>query len=280
MMSSPAQSSVAKRLEGKVALITGGASGIGESTARLFLKHGAKVLIADIQDELGQSLCKELGTPDIISYIHCDVMCETDVQNAVDLAVSRYGKLDIMFNNAGIAGEDELRAIASEGDNFRNVLDVNVVGGFFGAKHAARVMVPAQKGCILFTASVASLLYVGVSHAYITSKHAVVGLAKSLSGELGEYGIRVNCISPHGIATPMMFKTLMTSDKRKVEEMILRNGVLKGTILEAEDIAQAALFLTSDEAKYVSGVNLPVDGAYSINNQTWKKGLMEDCIAE
>ncbi|TYG84404.1 hypothetical protein ES288_D01G247600v1 [Gossypium darwinii] len=258
MMSSPAQSSVAKRLEGKVALITGGARGIGESTARLFLKHGAKVLIADIQDELGQSLCKELGTPDIISYIHCDVTCETDVQNAVDLAVFRYDKLDIMFNNAGIAGEDELRAIASEGDNFRKVLDVNVVGGLLGAKHAARVMVPAQKGCILFTASVASLLY-----------HAVVGLAKSLSGELGEYGIRVNCISPHGIATPMLFKTLKTSDKRKVEEIILRNGVLKGTILEAEDIAQAAL-----------GVNLPVDGAYSINNQTWKKGLMEDCIAE
>ncbi|KAK8315390.1 hypothetical protein V6Z12_D01G238100 [Gossypium hirsutum] len=263
MMSSPAQSSVAKRLEGKVALITGGARGIGESTARLFLKHGAKVLIADIQDELGQSLCKELGT---------------QISSATSIVM--YDKLDIMFNNAGIAGEDELRAIASEGDNFRKVLDVNVVGGFLGAKHAARVMVPAQKGCILFTASVASLLYVGVPHAYITSKHAVVGLAKSLSGELGEYGIRVNCISPHGIATPMLFKTLKTSDKRKVEEIILRNGVLKGTILEAEDIAQAALFLASDEAKYVSGVNLPVDGAYSINNQTWKKGLMEDCIAD
>lgn len=85
-------------------MITGGASGIGESTARLFLKHGAKVLIADVQDELGQSLCKELGTPDIVTYIHCDVTCETDVQNAVDLAVSRYAKLDNMFNNAGILG--------------------------------------------------------------------------------------------------------------------------------------------------------------------------------
>ncbi|XP_017620741.1 short chain aldehyde dehydrogenase 1-like [Gossypium arboreum] len=280
MMSTTAESVVDKRLEEKVALITGGASGIGESTARLFLKHGAKVLIVDVQDELGQSLCKELGTPDIVTYIHCDVTCETDVQNAVDLAVSRYGKLDIMFNNAGIVGGDELRAIASDADSFKKVLDVNVVGGFLGAKHAARVMVPAQKGCILFTASVASLLCIGVPHAYTTSKHAIVGLAKSLSVELGGYGIRVNCISPHAVATPLLLNWFVTSDKRKVEEIILRNGVLKGTILEAEDIAQAALFLASDEAKYVSGINLPVDGAYTVNNQTWKTGLMEAFIAE
>ncbi|TYI44488.1 hypothetical protein ES332_A01G240500v1 [Gossypium tomentosum] len=224
MMSTTAESVVDKRLEEKVALITGGASGIGESTARLFLKHGAKVLIADVQDELGQSLCKELGTPDIVTYIHCDVTCETDVQNAVDLAVSRGGGV-------------ELRAIASDGDSFKKVLDVNVVGGFLGAKHAARVMVPAQKGCILFTASVASLLCIGVPHAYTTSKNAIVGLAKSLSVELGGYGIRVNCISPHAVATPLLLNWFVTSDKRKVEEIILRNGVLKGTILEAEDIA-------------------------------------------
>ncbi|TYH32206.1 hypothetical protein ES288_A01G233900v1 [Gossypium darwinii] len=254
MMSTTAESVVDKRLEEKVALITGGASGIGESTARLFLKHGAKVLIADVQDELGQSLCKELGTPDIVTYIHCDVTCETDVQNAVDLAVSRYAKLDIMFNNA---------AIASDGDSFKKVLDVNVVGGFLGAKHAARVMVPAQKGCILFTAS-----------------HAIVGLAKSLSVELGGYGIRVNCISPHAVATPLLLNWFVTSDKRKVEEIILRNGVLKGTILEAEDIAQAALFLASDEAKYVSGINLPVDGAYTVNNQMEPLLLNRCCLLQ
>ncbi|KAG4215860.1 hypothetical protein ERO13_A01G203950v2 [Gossypium hirsutum] len=271
MMSTTAESVVDKRLEEKVALITGGASGIGESTARLFLKHGAKVLIADVQDELGQSLCKELGTPDIVTYIHCDVTCETDVQNAVDLAVSRYAKLDIMFNNA---------AIASDGDSFKKVLDVNVVGGFLGAKHAARVMVPAQKGCILFTASVASLLCIGVPHAYTTSKHAIVGLAKSLSVELGGYGIRVNCISPHAVATPLLLNWFVTSDKRKVEEIILRNGVLKGTILEAEDIAQAALFLASDEAKYVSGINLPVDGAYTVNNQMEPLLLNRCCLLQ
>ncbi|KAK8649392.1 hypothetical protein V6N13_130121 [Hibiscus sabdariffa] len=248
-MSTTAESLVAKRLEGKVVLITGGASGIGESTARLFVKHGAKVLIADVQDELGQSLCKELGTEDIINYVHCDVTCETDVRNSVDLEVSRYGKLDIMYNNAGIAGDAELRAADTDGDNFKKVLDVNVLGPFLGAKHAARVMIPAKTGCILFTASVVSLAY------------------------LGEHGIRVNCISPYAIPTPLLVNLLDISDKRKAEETISTNGVLRGTVLETEDIAKAALFLASDEAKYVSGVNLPVDGAYTLDNQTWKVGL-------
>ncbi|XP_022766069.1 secoisolariciresinol dehydrogenase-like [Durio zibethinus] len=274
-MSNNADSLVAKRLEGKVALITGGVSGIGKSTAKLFVKHGAKVLIADVQDELGHSLCTELGTPDPISYIHCDVTSETDVENAVDFAVSNYGKLDIIFNNAGVAGEFELRAIATDLENFKKVLDVNVVGGFLGAKHAARVMIPAKKGCILFTCSIASLVCVGIPHAYTASKHAVAGLTKSLSVELGEYGIRVNCISPHAIATPMILKPFGLSDKTKAEEAISTTAVLKGTMLEPEDVAQAALFLASDEAKYLSGVNLPVDGGFSLNNPTWKKGLEE-----
>jgi NAD(P)-dependent dehydrogenase (short-subunit alcohol dehydrogenase family) len=95
------------RLEGKVALITGGASGIGETSARLFVRHGAKVLIADVQDDLGHSVCKDIDDSEIISYIHCDVTIESDVEKAVDMAVSKYGKLDIMFNNAGISGSME-----------------------------------------------------------------------------------------------------------------------------------------------------------------------------
>ncbi|XVF76135.1 hypothetical protein PTKIN_Ptkin13bG0241700 [Pterospermum kingtungense] len=248
MMSITAKPLKSKRLEGKVALITGGSS---------------------------HSLCTELGTPDSICYTHCDVTCETDVEKAVDLAVSKYGKLDMMFNNAGIAGEFELRAVASDAEDFKKVLDINVYGGFLGAKHAARAIIPAKSGCILFTSSVSSLLCIGVPHAYTTSKHAVVGLSKSLSVELGEYGIRVNCISPHAIATPLLLSALGVSDKRKAEEVVATNAVLKGTILEPEDVAQAALFLASDEAKYLNGVNLPVDGGYSLNNQAWKKGLEE-----
>ncbi|KAE8726654.1 Momilactone A synthase [Hibiscus syriacus] len=239
------QSSVTKRLDGKVALITGGASGLGECTARLFVKHGAKVLVADIQDDLGHSLCQDLGTENI-GYVHCDVTCESDVENAVNLVVSKYGKLDIMFNNAGIIGDNE---------------------------HAARVMVPAKKGCILFTSSLSSKISYGNPHAYKASKHAVTGLTKSLSVELGEHGIRVNCISPHATATPLFQKTLGLFDKKKGEEMIAASAVLKGTVLEPEDFANAALYLASDEAKYVSGVNLPIDGGYCLSNQSWKLGF-------
>ncbi|KAK8540077.1 hypothetical protein V6N12_046370 [Hibiscus sabdariffa] len=261
-----------ERLDGKVALITGGASGLGECTARLFVKHGAKVLIADIQDQLGHSLCQELGTENI-SYVHCDVTCESDVENAVNLVVSKYGKLDIMFNNAGIIGGGEVRVTDTSTDNFKRVFDINVLGGFLGAKYAARVMVPAKKGCILFTSSLASKISYGNPHAYKASKHAVTGLMKSLSVELGEHGIRVNSISPHATATPLFQKTLGLFDKKKGEEMIAVSAVLKGTVLEPEDFANAALYLASDEAKYVSGVNLAIDGGYNLSNQSWKLGF-------
>ena len=124
-----------------MALITGGASGIGESTARLFSRHGAKVVIADIQDGLGQSVCEELS-PTSTSFVHCDVTSEKDVENAVNVAVAKHGKLDIMFNNAGIIGEAEPNILHNHKAEFQKILNVNVVGAFLGTKHAARVMIP------------------------------------------------------------------------------------------------------------------------------------------
>lgn len=238
----------------------------------MFVQHGAKVIIADVQDELGESLCKSLGTNAPIEYVHCDVTNESDVENAVEVAVSKYGKLDIMYNNAGISGDSHRSIVASNNESFKKVFDVNVYGAFLGSKHAARYMIPAKRGVILFTSSVASVLGGNITLAYGASKHAVVGLMKNLCVELGEHGIRVNCVCPGGIPTPLLNNAL-NMNKKETQEALCKVAVLKGTVLEVEDIAQAALYLCSDEAKFVSGVNFTLDGGYSITNMSFSSVL-------
>jgi NAD(P)-dependent dehydrogenase (short-subunit alcohol dehydrogenase family) len=257
---------VSRRLEGKVALITGGASGIGECTARVFAHHGAKVVIADIQDELGRSVCESIG-PNCI-YVHCDVTDESQVKNAVDKATATHGKLDIMFNNAGIADENKQRIIDNSKVDFERVLSVNVTGVFLGIKHAAQVMIPRRSGCILSTASVSSYLGGAASHAYACSKHAVLGLTKNAAVELGQFGIRVNCLSPYALATPLATK-FVGADDEALENAMNSLANLKHVTLKAEDVANAALYLASDEARYVSGHNLFIDGGFRIVNPSF-----------
>ncbi|KAF9591425.1 hypothetical protein IFM89_004123 [Coptis chinensis] len=255
------------RLEGKVALITGGASGIGECTAKLFSQHGAKVVIADIQDDLGHSVCKDIG-PASASYVHCDVTDETQVEYAVNKAVTNYGKLDIIFNNAGICDQFKPRIVDNEKTDFERVLSINVTGVFLCTKHAARVMVPARSGSIISTASVSSVVGAAASHAYCCSKHAVVGLTKNAALELGQFGIRVNCLSPYALATPLA-KRFMKLDDEGVEAVSESFANLKGLALRAEDVAHAALYFGSEESKYVSGHNLIVDGGFTAGNPSF-----------
>ncbi|KAL6998003.1 alcohol dehydrogenase [Sarracenia purpurea var. burkii] len=262
-----------KRLEGKVAIITGGASGIGEATARLFLRHGAKVVIADVQDDLALSVCKRLDAADEnVAYVHCDVTVDADVENAVDTAVSKFGKLDIMYNNAGVSGNLDFTIAGCDYDDMKRVFEVNVYGAFLGAKHAARVMIPAKKGVILFTSSLAAVISGDAPYAYTASKHAVVGLAKNLGVELGQHGIRVNCISPGVLPTPLLSNAL-GMERSALEGLLCAAANLKGVVPTVEDVAEAAVYFGSDESKYVSGVNLVVDGGYSTTNQYFNQLL-------
>ena len=246
------------RLKGKVAAITGAASGFGAATARLFVAEGCKVALGDIQEEAGRAVAAELG--DAAVFTRCDVTVEDDVANLVDTAVNAFGKLDIMFNNAGIVGAvGPIDSTPTE--EWKATLDILLNGVFYGVKHAARVMKPQESGAIVSMSSTAGILGGLGPHTYTAAKHAVVGLTKSAGAELCRFGIRVNCISPAGMATPMV-ANVTTGDHTAIEETkasLAAASPLKGRPGLAEDVANAALWLASDESGYTNGHTLTTD---------------------
>lgn len=246
------------RLEGKVAAITGAASGFGECAARLFAGEGCKVVLGDIQDDVGAALADELGASAV--FVHCNVTSEDDIANMVDTAVREFGRLDIMYNNAGIVG-----AVGpidtTPTDEWKATLDILLNGVFYGIKHAARVMKPQQSGSIVSMASTAGILGGLGPHTYSAAKHAVVGLTKSAGAELCRFGIRVNAIAPAGMATAMV-ANVSTGDPTAIEEtkkILAAASPLLNRPGLAEDVANAALWLASDESGYTNGHTLTTD---------------------
>jgi NAD(P)-dependent dehydrogenase (short-subunit alcohol dehydrogenase family) len=243
-------------------MITGGASGIGQAAVRLFVEEGSRVLIADIQDDKGEQLAEELGTP--VACVHTDVSQESDVKAAIDHAVTRFGCLDCLYNNAGLAGvSGPIETLPVEG--YDSTMGILLRGVFLGMKHAAPIMKRQGSGSIISTASVAGLQAGYGPHIYSAAKAAVIHLTRSVAMELGESGVRVNCICPGGIATPIFGKALGLSSEaadQTIETMqtILANSQPIQRSGLPEDIARAALWLASDDASFVNGHALVVDG--------------------
>jgi NAD(P)-dependent dehydrogenase (short-subunit alcohol dehydrogenase family) len=262
------------RLENKVAVITGGAMGIGAATASRFIAEGCKVIIGDIQRGPGESFAAQFG--DQAAFAVCDVTKEDDVAALVDLAISRFGKLDIMFNNAGIVG-----AVGpidtTPANEWNSSLAVLINGVFFGMKHAARVMKPAECGSIISMASTAGLMGGLGPHAYAAGKHAVVGMTKNVAAELCHVGIRVNAIAAASMATPMVANVL-TGDPSNIEEakrILAEVSPLHGRPGLAEDVANAALWLASDESGYTTGHTLTTDAGATVGATSAKPNFSE-----
>ena len=251
------------RLEGKVAVITGGASGIGEGSVRRFVGEGARVIIADLDEERGAALAAELG--DSTRFLRTDVSAEGDVAAAIDHAIREFGRLDVMFNNAGIVGVVG-RIAETSAEAWDRTVAVLMRSVFLGIKHAARVMVPQRSGSIISTSSTAGLMGGLGPHCYTACKHAVIGLTRSAASELGPSGIRVNAISPGNTVTAMT-SAVISGDHTAMQqaaEKIAASSYL-GIAGFPEDIANAALYLASDEARYVAGHTLVVDAGQTTN---------------
>ena len=246
------------RLDGMVAVITGAASGIGAGTARRFVDEGASVVLADIQQEIGESLAAELG--DSAAFALTDVTSEDDVAAAVGMAVARWGQLDVMFNNAGILGAVGSIADTSVED-WERTISVLLTGAFLGSKHAARVMIPKGSGSIINTSSIAGITGGLGPHAYSTAKRGVIGLTQTVASEMAAHGLRVNALAPRHTVSAMTAEG-MTGDHSNLEQAaaVIQSKSPLGIAGEVGDIAGAAVYLASDEARYITGHTLVIDG--------------------
>lgn len=244
-------------LNNKVAIVTGGGSGIGLAVAVSYAKEGAKVVVSDINEEHANQAVEQIkANGGEASFIKADTSSPTEVENLVKETAKIYGKLDIICNNAGIGGEAALTGDYSL-DSWRKVLSVNLDGVFYGCKYAIEQMEQNGSGVIVNIASIHGMVAAPMSSAYTTAKHAVVGLTKNIGAEYGQKGIRCNAVGPGYIDTPL----LESASGDMKEALIAKHPI--GRLGKSEEVAELVLFLSSEKSSFMTGGYYLVDGGYT-----------------
>lgn len=251
-------------MNGKVALITGAASGIGKASALAFAAKGVKLALSDLNDKDGEALCNEIraqGKEAVFTKL--DVSQVAQVEQWVEDSVSTFGKIDFCLNSAGIDGSEIKPTADYDIAVYQKVMDINVSGLWYCMRAQLRQMMKQQSGSIVNIASVAGLLALPGMSPYVASKHAVIGLTKTAAAEYARFGIRVNAVCPSFIETPMVTQSLAQSgNKLTMEKMAAINPTKR--IGQPEEVARAILFLCSEEASYINAHSLSVDGGLSV----------------
>jgi NAD(P)-dependent dehydrogenase (short-subunit alcohol dehydrogenase family) len=252
------------RLQGKVTIITGGGSGMGRTAALMFAAEGARVVVADFSEAGGTEtvrLVREAGGE--ASFIRVDISAEADAKAMVDHAVTTYGRLDSLYNNAGIMPEEDHSVIDTPVDAWDRVMAVNVRGVFLGCKYAIPRMLEQGSGSVINVASFVAILGCSVPQdAYTSSKGAVLALTRSLAVQFAGRGVRSNSISPGPIETPLLMDWLLKDEAAK-QLRLARNPT--GRFGKPEEIVHVAIYLASDESRWTNGANFVIDGGISVN---------------
>jgi NAD(P)-dependent dehydrogenase (short-subunit alcohol dehydrogenase family) len=246
------------RLEGKVALITGGASGMGKIASTLFASEGARVVLTDVQDEAGEATAKEIrDAGGEAHYVHADVSQASDAEAMVIAATETFGGLTILYNNAGIFASDDDSVTNTGEDVWQRTIDINLKGVFLGCKYGVPAMIQSGGGSIINVASFVAWMGAAAPQiAYTASKGGVLSMTREIAVEFARKGIRCNALCPGPIDTPLL-QELLADPARRQRRLV---HIPMGRFGQADELAKAALFLASDDSSYMTGASLIVDG--------------------